>query len=68
MGIAEMKRVATRIVVFAFDPSALSNFWLTETYFPEIIELDRKRSRRLPRWWTNLETVALTPCLFPTIV
>jgi ubiquinone/menaquinone biosynthesis C-methylase UbiE len=44
MGLAEMKRVATRVVIFTFDPDALGNFWLTQTYFPEIIELDRKRS------------------------
>jgi len=43
-GLAEMKRVARRVVIFAFDASALDNFWLTETYFPEMIELDRKRS------------------------
>jgi SAM-dependent methyltransferase len=43
-GIAEMKRVAGRVVVFAFDADALDNFWLTNTYFPEIIELDRRRS------------------------
>lgn len=43
-GIAEMKRVAGRVVVFAFDVSALEDFWLTATYFPEVIELDRKRS------------------------
>jgi SAM-dependent methyltransferase len=44
LGLAEMTRVARRVVVFAFDPSALDNFWLTQTYFPEIIELDRGRS------------------------
>ena len=44
LGLAEMKRVAKRVVVFAFDPNALANFWLTGTYFPEIVELDRKRS------------------------
>jgi SAM-dependent methyltransferase len=43
-GLAEMKRVARRVVVFAVDASALNSFWLTETYFPEIIELDRRRS------------------------
>jgi SAM-dependent methyltransferase len=43
-GLAEMKRVARRAVVFAFDPNALESFWLTETYFPGIIELDRRRS------------------------
>jgi SAM-dependent methyltransferase len=44
LGLAEMKRVATRVVVFIFDPNALDNFWLTERYFPEIIDLDRQRS------------------------
>ena len=44
LGLAEMKRVATRVVIFAFDPHALDNFWLTQRYFPEIIDLDRKRS------------------------
>src|SRR5688500_7645626 len=44
LGIAEMKRVAKRVVVFAFDVKALDDFWLTKTYFPGIIELDRRRS------------------------
>jgi SAM-dependent methyltransferase len=43
LGLAEMKRVAGRVVLFVFDPGA-HGFWLTETYFPEIIELDRRRS------------------------
>jgi SAM-dependent methyltransferase len=44
LGLAEMKRVAGRVVLFTFDPSALADFWLIETYFPDIIELDRRRS------------------------
>lgn len=43
-GVAEMKQVARRVVVFAFDVDALDNFWLTKTYFPEIVERDRRRS------------------------
>jgi len=41
--LAEMERVARRVVVFAFDVDT-HDFWLTRTYFPEIIELDRRRS------------------------
>jgi SAM-dependent methyltransferase len=41
-GVDEMKRVANRLVVFTFEPGG-RNFWLTATYFPEIIELDRRR-------------------------
>jgi len=42
-GLDEMKRVANRLVVFTFDTSAVGNFWLTEAYFPEIVELYRGR-------------------------
>jgi SAM-dependent methyltransferase len=41
-GLAEMKRVAGRLVIFMIDPCA-GTFWLTESYFPEIVELDRGR-------------------------
>ncbi len=37
-GLDEMRRVANRLVVFAFEPS--EGFWLTDAYLPEIIELD----------------------------
>ena len=43
-GIVEMKRVAKRVVLFTFDTAAVRHFWLTETYFPELVALDRKRS------------------------
>src|SRR5262249_51118257 len=42
-GLAEMKRVANRLVVLTFEPGDVGNFWLTEAYFPEIVELDRGR-------------------------
>lgn len=47
LGIAEMKRIARRVVVLAFDVRALDDFWLTKTYFPGIIELERRRSPSL---------------------
>src|SRR5580765_2874253 len=37
-GLGEMRRVANRLVVFTFEPGELGNFWLTDTYFPEIVE------------------------------
>jgi SAM-dependent methyltransferase len=43
-GVDEMRRVAGRVVIFTFEPEEASNFWLTERYFPEIVELDRRRS------------------------
>jgi len=42
-GLGEMKRVAHRLVLFAFAPGDLARFWLTEAYFPEIVELERSR-------------------------
>lgn len=55
LGVAEMTRVARRVVVFAFDLSALNDFWLTNTYFPEIIEFDRQRSPSVEALSTELQ-------------
>lgn len=40
-GLSEMKRVADRLVIFTFEPREMDHFWLTETYFPEIVGLVR---------------------------
>lgn len=34
-GIAELTRVARRVVILTWDPDHLPNFWLTEEYLPE---------------------------------
>jgi SAM-dependent methyltransferase len=40
-GLRELARVARqRVVVVTWDPSA-KHFWLTDDYFPELIEIDR---------------------------
>jgi SAM-dependent methyltransferase len=65
VGLAEMKRVATRVVVFAFDTSALGNFWLTQTYLPEIIELDRKRSPSIAEMVNELGGCSVDPVPVP---
>jgi SAM-dependent methyltransferase len=38
-GLREMRRVAGRVVVFTFDLGALSEFWLTRDYLPELPEV-----------------------------
>jgi SAM-dependent methyltransferase len=43
-GVREIKRVARRVVILTFEPGEVGNFWLTESYFPEIVQLDRGRS------------------------
>jgi SAM-dependent methyltransferase len=42
-GLGEMKRVADRLVIFTFEPREIDNFWLTESYFPEIVGLVRRQ-------------------------
>jgi SAM-dependent methyltransferase len=42
-GLSEMRRVARRLVIFTIEPRESDNFWLTQTYFPEIVALDRGR-------------------------
>ena len=43
-GLREMRRVARRVVVFAFDTSDPSQFWLTRDYLPEFAALRACRS------------------------
>jgi SAM-dependent methyltransferase len=38
-GLREMRRVARRVVVFAFDTSDAGQFWLTRDYLPEFAAL-----------------------------
>jgi ubiquinone/menaquinone biosynthesis C-methylase UbiE len=43
-GVEELRRVASRVVLFTFEPADVASFWLAEAYFPEIVEVDRGRS------------------------
>jgi SAM-dependent methyltransferase len=43
-GLAEMRRVADRQVVYVFDTSMTDSFWLVTDYFPEILELSSERA------------------------
>jgi SAM-dependent methyltransferase len=42
-GLAEMRRVATRQVVYMFETSMTDEFWLLTDYFPEILDIDSER-------------------------
>jgi len=64
-GIAEMKRAARRIVVYAFDVNAREPFWLTNTYFPEIDELDRRRSPAMSEILEELGDCSIDPVPIP---
>jgi SAM-dependent methyltransferase len=43
-GLAEMRRVAPRQVVFFFEPVLANDFWLIADYFPEIMQLPSERN------------------------
>ena len=42
-GIAEMRRVARRLVVFSWDPEFADRFWFVRDYLPESAAFDRAR-------------------------
>jgi SAM-dependent methyltransferase len=43
-GLAEMRRVADRQVLYVFDTTMTNAFWLVTDYFPEILELFSERA------------------------
>lgn len=47
-GLAEMRRVAARQIIFLFDTAMTDDLWLTNDYFPEILELDSERAAPSP--------------------
>ncbi len=44
-GLREMRRVASRVVVFQFDSGWADRFWLIHDYLPEYLEMVRARRR-----------------------
>ena len=65
-GLREMRRTATRLVVFMFDPAVVARrFWLTEVYFPEIAELDRGRSPSVAEVAAELGRCRVEPIAIP---
>jgi hypothetical protein len=61
LGLAELRRVAPRRIVFAFDLELHSSFWLVQEYLPEIASLEL----RVP----SVETIAerLGACRIETV-
>jgi SAM-dependent methyltransferase len=42
-GLAQLARVARRVVVVTWDPACRDSFWLTTEYLPEVVEFDLPR-------------------------
>ena len=53
-GLAELARVARRVVIVTWDPACRDHFWLTREYLPEIIELDVSRFPTLEEFTRDL--------------
>jgi len=64
-GLDEMRRVASRIVLFTIDPSDVGNFWLTQTYFPEIVRLDQGRCPSVAEVAGHVGTCRVEPIAIP---
>ena len=58
-GLAELRRVADRIVIFTFDAAIHAKYWLFEDYLPETVTLD---SWRTPPIEAVAEAVDADPC------
>jgi len=64
-GLAELARVARRVVVLTWDPGCRGHFWLTREYLPEIVELDLTRFPTLEEFARGLGPLDVRPLLVP---
>jgi SAM-dependent methyltransferase len=64
-GLGEMKRVAGRVVVLTIEPGDKSKFWLTDEYFPQIVELDRGRCPSVVEVVRHLGDCSVEPVAVP---
>jgi SAM-dependent methyltransferase len=61
-GIAEMRRVARRLVVFTWDPAFAETFWFVRDYLPESAAFDRARMPPIAdvcEWMGGAEVIAV---------
>ncbi len=65
-GLSELARVARRrVVVFTWDPSAQTNFWLVRDYFPAIVEIDREIFPTMSEFQVVFGAIAVLPVPIP---
>jgi SAM-dependent methyltransferase len=64
-GLAELRRVARRVVLFTWDPAAADRFWLTTEYFPGIVALDLPRFPPMRELAARLGRVQVQPVPIP---
>ncbi|MFF3007172.1 class I SAM-dependent methyltransferase [Kitasatospora sp. NPDC057940] len=64
-GLAELRRVARRQVVFTWDPAHRPQLWLLEEYLPEIRELEESRFTPLAQVVDALDAHTVLPFPVP---
>lgn len=65
LGLAEMRRISKRQVVFAFDHDLHNSFWLLQEYLPEIIEFEDGRGIPLQKIIDQLQVESVIPVPIP---
>jgi SAM-dependent methyltransferase len=65
-GLAEMRRVARRQVLFYFEPAFANDAWIVADYFPEILDLESERNApSRPDIERYLDVVSIEPVPVP---
>lgn len=65
-GLAELRRVARdRVVLLTVDPEALRELWMNRDYWPETIELERRRMPSASELEANFPAPAFIPLPVP---
>jgi SAM-dependent methyltransferase len=64
-GVAEMRRVARRVVVLAWDPAFADRFWLVRDYLPESVAFDRARMPAIADISAWMGGATVTPVAVP---
>jgi SAM-dependent methyltransferase len=64
-GLAEMRRVSRRQVVFTWDPDHAQKLWITTDYVPAIDELESSRFATLSRIADALDAHTVVPFAIP---
>jgi SAM-dependent methyltransferase len=64
-GLAELRRIARRVVVLTWDQRVTKDFWLPREYLPEITAIDDERDIPIDRVATLLGGAEVTPVLVP---
>lgn len=64
-GLAELRRVARKQVVFTWDPTHRPELWLLEEYLPEIREMDHARFTPVTEVADALDAHTVTPFPIP---